>query len=37
LNAELVREEYEYYWYHDEGRWNYKLMIRDRTGSAVRL
>jgi uncharacterized protein YfaS (alpha-2-macroglobulin family) len=31
LNAKLVREEYEYYWYHDEGRWNYKLVIRDRT------
>jgi uncharacterized protein YfaS (alpha-2-macroglobulin family) len=29
LRAELVREEYQYYWYHDEGRWNYKLVIRD--------
>ena len=31
LRAELVREEYQYYWYHDEGRWNYKLVIRDST------
>ena len=29
--AELVREDYQYYWYHDEGRWNYKLIIRDST------
>lgn len=29
LRAELVREEYQYYWYHDDGRWNYKLVIRD--------
>jgi hypothetical protein len=31
LRAELVREDYQYYWYHDEGRWNYKLIIRDST------
>ncbi|MCB1826077.1 MAG: alpha-2-macroglobulin family protein [Candidatus Competibacteraceae bacterium] len=31
LRAELVREDYQYYWYHDEGRWNYKLIIRDTT------
>lgn len=31
LSAKLVREEYQYYWYHDEGRWNYKLVIRDST------
>lgn len=29
LRADLVREEYQYYWYHDDGRWNYKLVIRD--------
>ncbi|QQS54499.1 MAG: alpha-2-macroglobulin family protein [Candidatus Competibacteraceae bacterium] len=29
LRAELVREEYQYYWYHDDGRWNYKMIIRD--------
>jgi uncharacterized protein YfaS (alpha-2-macroglobulin family) len=29
LRADLVREEYQYYWYHDDGRWNYKLIIRD--------
>ncbi|MDQ5908485.1 MAG: alpha-2-macroglobulin [Pseudomonadota bacterium] len=29
LTAKLVREEYHYYWYHDEGRWNYKMVIRD--------
>lgn len=31
LSARLVREEYQYYWYHEEGRWNYKLVIRDST------
>ncbi len=31
LSVKLVREEYQYYWYHDEGRWNYKLVIRDST------
>ena len=29
LRAELVREDYQYYWYHQEGRWNYKRVIRD--------
>ena len=29
LRADLVREEYQYYWYHDDGRWNYKMVIRD--------
>ena len=29
LRAELVREDYQYYWYHDDGRWNYKMVIRD--------
>ncbi len=31
LRAELVREDYQYYWYHHDGRWNYKLAIRDST------
>ena len=31
LRADLVREDYQYYWYHDDGRWNYKLVIRDST------
>ena len=35
LRAELVREEYDYYWYHDEGRWNYKLIINDSTSSGT--
>ena len=34
LSAKLVREEYQYYWYHDEGRWNYKLVIRDSVAIA---
>jgi len=29
LSAKLVREKYQYYWYHSRGRWNYKLIIRD--------
>ena len=29
LRAELMREEHQYYWYHDDGRWNYKMVIRD--------
>jgi uncharacterized protein YfaS (alpha-2-macroglobulin family) len=29
LRAELIREDYQYYWYHNDGRWNYKLAIRD--------
>ena len=29
LRAELVREDYQYYWYHHEGRWNYKMVVRD--------
>jgi alpha-2-macroglobulin len=29
LRAELVREEVQYYWYHDDSRWNYRLVIRD--------
>ncbi len=29
LRADLVREEYEYYWYHSDNRWNYKMVIRD--------
>ena len=29
LRAELVREEYQYYWYYGDNRWNYKLVIRD--------
>lgn len=31
LRADLVREEHQYYWYHDDGRWNYKMVIRDST------
>lgn len=31
LRADLVREDYRYYWYYDDGRWNYKLVIRDST------
>jgi len=31
LRAELVREEHQYYWYHDDGRWNYKMVTRDGT------
>ena len=34
LNAKLVREEYQYYWYYNEGRWNYKLIIRDSAAVA---
>lgn len=34
LSVKLVREEYEYYWYHDEGRWNYKMVVRDRAAVA---
>ncbi|HOW75040.1 MAG TPA: alpha-2-macroglobulin [Candidatus Competibacteraceae bacterium] len=34
LSAKLVREEYQYYWYHDEGRWNYKMVIRDSASVA---
>ncbi|MCP5157804.1 MAG: alpha-2-macroglobulin family protein [Gammaproteobacteria bacterium] len=34
LSAKLVREEYRYYWYYDEGRWNYKLIIRDSASVA---
>lgn len=30
LKAKVVREEPEYYWYHEDGRWNYKLVIHDR-------
>ncbi|MBK8537640.1 MAG: alpha-2-macroglobulin family protein [Candidatus Competibacteraceae bacterium] len=29
LRAELVREEYQYYWYHGDNHWNYKMVIRD--------
>lgn len=29
LQARVVREEHEYYWYHNENRWDYKLVIRD--------
>ena len=29
LRAELVREDYQYYWYYGDNRWNYKLVIRD--------
>ena len=29
LRAELVREDHQYYWYHDNGRWNFKQLIRD--------
>ena len=29
LRADLVREDHQYYWYYDESRWNYKLVIRD--------
>jgi uncharacterized protein YfaS (alpha-2-macroglobulin family) len=29
LRYELVREEYEYYWYYQENRWDYKLIIDD--------
>lgn len=34
LNVKLVREEYQYYWYYNEGRWNYKLIILDSTSVA---
>jgi hypothetical protein len=29
LKYELVREVYEYQWYHSEGRWNYRGFLRD--------
>ena len=29
LRVELVREDYQYYWYHTDGRWDYKQVIRD--------
>ncbi|MFO1372695.1 MAG: MG2 domain-containing protein [Candidatus Competibacteraceae bacterium] len=29
LRAELIREEHQYYWYYDNKRWNYKLVIHD--------
>jgi len=29
LRAELFREDYEYYWYYKNNRWDYKLIIRD--------
>jgi len=28
-NIELVRENHEYYWYSTDGRWDYRLIIRD--------
>ena len=31
LRADLVREDYQYYWYYSDDRWNYKLVIRDST------
>jgi uncharacterized protein YfaS (alpha-2-macroglobulin family) len=29
LQAEFYREEYEYYWYFNNNRWDYKRIIRD--------
>lgn len=29
LRAELFREEYQYYWYYQDNRWNYKLIVSD--------
>jgi len=31
LRYELIREDYEYYWYYVDNRWDYKLIIRDST------
>jgi uncharacterized protein YfaS (alpha-2-macroglobulin family) len=33
LRAELFREDYDYYWYYQDNRWNYKLIVRE--GAAV--
>ncbi len=30
LRVDWIREEYQYYWYHNNSRWNYKQIIRDR-------
>ena len=35
LRAELVREDYQYYWYHNDGRWDYKRIVRDSTPVAT--
>lgn len=29
LRYELYREHYEYYWYYQNSRWNYRLIVRD--------
>ena len=29
LRVELVRENYDYFWYYADARWDYKLIIRD--------
>ena len=29
VHVELVRENYEYYWYYTDNRWDYRLIIRD--------
>ena len=29
LRYQLYKEEYDYYWYHHNNRWDYKLIIRD--------
>ncbi|MEE4376828.1 MAG: alpha-2-macroglobulin [Candidatus Competibacteraceae bacterium] len=31
VRYELIREDYEYYWYYVDNRWDYKLIIRDST------
>ena len=31
VNVELVRENYEYYWYYADNRWDYRLIVRDST------
>ncbi len=38
LKTEFYREEYEYYWYFNNGRWDYKQILRDSeplTGQTV--
>ena len=29
LKYELVREEYDYYWYYRDGRWDYQTLVQD--------
>jgi uncharacterized protein YfaS (alpha-2-macroglobulin family) len=34
LHYDLYREDYDYYWYFTNSRWNYKLILRDSTSLA---